>query len=141
MASAPRRRPEARPGGTERSRGPRRPPAATTLENALAVLEEIAAGGVAEALAAAQVTRGREDALALVNALAEVNHDLAAIRAGAAETLRFPAWEGRCRALVEGGRLASPELVWEGLARAGLALRDNCNVALTLEELFLGMVP
>jgi DNA polymerase-3 subunit delta' len=114
---------------------------AAALESALAILEEVAAGGVAEALAAAQGTRGREDALALVNALAEVNHDLAAMSAGAAETLRFPAWEGRCRALVEGGRLASPERLWEGLARAALALRDNCNVALTLEELFLGMVP
>ena len=114
---------------------------AAALEGALAVLEEVAAGGVAEALAAAQVTRGREDALALVNALAEVNHDLAALRAGAVDTLRFPAWEGRCRALAEGGRLASPERVWDDLARAALALHENCNVALTLEELFLGMAP
>jgi len=111
------------------------------LQNALAILEEVAAGGVAEALAAAQGARGREDALALVDALAEVNHELAALRAGAAETLRYPAWEERSRALARGGRLASPERVWEGLARAALALRGNCNVALTLEELFLGMIP
>jgi hypothetical protein len=96
---------------------------------------------VAEAFAAAQLARGREEALALVEALAELNHELAAAGAGAAETFRYPAWEGRYAALLRGGRLTSPEGAWEELARAALALRDNCNVALTLEELFLGMAP
>jgi DNA polymerase-3 subunit delta' len=115
--------------------------AAEEMESALALLEEVAAGGVAEAFAAAQLARGREEALALVNALAELSHELAAAAAGAAEALRYPAWEGRYAVLLRGGRLASPERAWEELARAGLALRDNCNVALTLEELFLGMAP
>jgi hypothetical protein len=112
---------------------------AARFETALAILEEVAAGGVAEALAAAWVTRDRDGALELVAAWAELNHDLAALAAETAEVMRFPALEGRLRALAEGGRLASAERVWEALARAASALRDNCNVALTLEELFLGM--
>jgi hypothetical protein len=102
-------------------------------------MEELAAGGVAEALGAAQVTRGREEALALVAAWAELTHELAAVRRGAADTLRLEVFEGRVRALAESGRLVAPERAWEALARAGAALRDNSNVALTLEELFLQM--
>jgi hypothetical protein len=51
--------------------------------------------------------------------------------------MRFPALESRLRGLAEGGRLVPPEEAWAALARAGAALRDNSNVALTLEELFL----
>jgi DNA polymerase-3 subunit delta' len=107
------------------------------LEAALSVMEELAAGGVAEALAAAQRTRGREEALALLDAWAEVTHELAALERGAPEALRLGSLEGRVRALAKSGRLAEPERAWEALARAGAALRDNSNVALTLEELYL----
>ncbi len=107
------------------------------LEVALGIMEELAAGGIAEALGAAQVTRGREEALALVAAWADLTHELAAVHGGAVETLRLEAFEGRVRALAESGRLVTPERAWEALARAAAALRDNSNVALTLEELFL----
>ncbi len=109
------------------------------LEAALGMMEELAAGGVAEALGAAQVTRGREEALALVAAWADLTHELAAVHGGAVDTLRLEALEGRVRALAESGRLVTPEQAWEALARAAAALRDNSNVALTLEELFLEM--
>ena len=58
---------------------------------------------------------------------------------GAPDTRRLEALEGRVRALAESGRLVTPEQTWEALARAAAALRDNSNVALTLEELFLGL--
>lgn len=109
------------------------------LEAALGMMEELAAGGVAEALGAAQFTRGREEALALVAAWADLTHELAAVHGGAVDTLRLEALEGRVRALAESGRLVTPEQAWEALARAAAALRDNSNVALTLEELFLEM--
>jgi DNA polymerase-3 subunit delta' len=107
------------------------------LEAALGIWEALAAGGVVEALGAAQITRGREEALALVAAWADLTHELAAVRGDAPDTLRLGGLEGRVRALVESGRLATPEQTWEALARAAAALRDNSNVALTLEELFL----
>ncbi|HUV85886.1 MAG TPA: hypothetical protein VMX79_02105 [bacterium] len=107
------------------------------LEAALRIMEELAAGGVVEALGAAQITRGREEALALVAAWADLTHELAAVRGGAPDTLRLEALEGRVRALAGSGRLVTPEQAWEALARAAAALRDNSNVALTLEELFL----
>ncbi len=110
---------------------------AARFEAALTILEEVAAGGVAEALAAAGVTRDRAEALELVAAWAELTHELAAVGAGATEAMRFPALEGRLRGLAEGGRFVPPEEAWAALARAGAALRDNSNVALTLEELFL----
>jgi hypothetical protein len=93
---------------------------AAALESALAVLEVVAAGGVAEALAAAQGTRGREDALALVNALAEVNHDLAAIRAGAAETVRSSRGDGWRRR--------------NGCGRGWRGLRSRCATTATLRS-------
>ncbi len=107
------------------------------VEAALTIMEELAAGGVAEALGAAQVTRDRDEALALVAAWADLTHELAALQGGVPEAARFPALEGRCRDLAAGGRFATPERAWDALARAGAALRDNSNVALTLEELFL----
>ena len=109
------------------------------LEAALGIWEGLAAGGVVEALGAAQITRGREEALALVAAWADLTHELAAVHGGAPDTLRLEALEGRVRALAESGRLVTPEQTWEALARAAAALRDNSNVALTLEELFLGL--
>ena len=112
---------------------------AARFETALAILEEVAAGGVAEALAAARVTRDRDEALELVAAWGELNHDLAALAAETADVIRFPALGSRLRGLADGGRLVPPERAWEALAGAASALRDNCNVALTLEELFLRM--
>jgi DNA polymerase-3 subunit delta' len=107
------------------------------LEAALGIWEELATGGVVEALGAAQITRGREEALALVAAWADLTHELAAVLGGAPDMLRLGALEGRVRALAESGRLAAPERTWEALARAAAALHDNSNVALTLEELML----
>ncbi len=85
------------------------------------LMEGLASGGPAAALGLAAGIRDREEALALIAALAAWTEDLAHGRAAA------PA--------------ASPDPVrlWEALARAGRALHDNSNVALTLEELFLEM--
>jgi DNA polymerase-3 subunit delta' len=114
---------------------------AARYEGALAVMEAVVRGGVVEALEAAQATRQREEALALVAACADLAHEVAALRAGTPEALRLPAWEGRCRDLAASGGLPSAEELWEGCGKAALALRGNCNVALTLEELFLSWVP
>ncbi len=114
------------------------------VESALALLEELARGGAAAALHAATGARGRkgrEEALALVAALAELSHDVAAVTSAAPELVRRPQLEGRVRALAESGKLKPPEVSWEALARAAAALHANCNVALTLEELLLSLVP
>jgi DNA polymerase-3 subunit delta' len=113
---------------------------AARLDAALTILEGVAEGGVAAALMAAQVTRDREEALAMVSAWAELNHEFAALQAGAPELLRFPELEARSRALVEGGGLVPPERMWNALVAASLALHGNSNVALALEGLLLGMI-
>jgi len=96
---------------------------AETVARARELWAELAAGGVPVALTAAGAFRDRDDALALVASLAELTHDLAMGKAA-------------------GGGLPAdrdPVRTWEALARAARALRDNGNVVLTLEELFLAL--
>jgi len=107
------------------------------VEEALTALTTAAAGGVPDAFAAAAAAGGREEAIALLEIVADLLRDVAAIRVGAPGDLLFPEHEARMRALAAAEGLEGPERLWEKLARAARALHDNANVGLTVAEFFL----
>lgn len=106
-------------------------------EEALTALAALAAGGVPEAFAAAAAAGGREEALALLEIIAALLRDIAALRVGAPGDLLFPEHTARLQVLAAAPGLRDPEQVWEALARAARALHNNANVSLTLGEFFL----
>ncbi len=75
--------------------------------------------------------------VSLLEIVAELLRDVAALRAGASGDLLFPEHAARLRALATAEGLREPERLWEGLARAARALYDNANVGLTVAEFFL----